>query len=51
MDKYKLFKSKTFESLEKFEQRLNQECSKSWRVVSMVSHGGLLVAVLEKVLL
>jgi hypothetical protein len=47
--KYRLLKKKTFESLEKFEARLNQECSNGWRVVSLASDSSYgLVALLER---
>jgi hypothetical protein len=49
MDKYRFLKKKTFESLEKFEQRLNHECNNGWRVVSIASDSSYgLVALLER---
>lgn len=49
MKKYVIFKKKLFESLEKYEDRLNEECRKGYRPVSMTSdyHSGLMV-LLEK---
>lgn len=50
MKKYVLFKRKLFESLEKFEDRLNEECRKGYRPVAMMpEHGGHLVVLLEKI--
>jgi hypothetical protein len=37
MKKYVLFKRKLFESLEKFEDRLNEECRKGYRAISMTN--------------
>jgi len=51
MGKYRFLKSKPFESIEKFEKRLNEDCGNGWRVISLVPHSGILLALLEKVLL
>ncbi|MCB9185801.1 MAG: hypothetical protein H6601_03560 [Flavobacteriales bacterium] len=37
MKKYQIFKRKMFESLEKFEARLNEECRKGYRPISIAS--------------
>jgi len=33
--KYRFFTKKTFESMVKFEIRLNEECAKGWRAISL----------------
>jgi hypothetical protein len=35
MKKYQIFKKKMFESMEKYETRLNDECRKGYRLISM----------------
>jgi len=47
--KYRFVKRKAFESLDKYEQRLNQETMAGWRVVSMAHDGHVLVALLERI--
>ncbi|MCF8464163.1 MAG: hypothetical protein K9G41_04955 [Flavobacteriales bacterium] len=37
MKKYQIFKKKMFESIEKFELRLNEECRKGYRPISIAS--------------
>jgi hypothetical protein len=37
MKKYVIFKKKMFESIEKFEARLNDECRKGYRPISLTS--------------
>ena len=49
MNKYKIFKPKVFQSLEKFERNLNEECRKGYKPISIASEGGVLVVLLEKV--
>jgi hypothetical protein len=42
--KYKILRRKAFESIEKFENRLNEECAKGWRAISIASeHSGIIV--------
>ena len=42
--KYKILRRKAFESLEKFENRLNDECAKGWRAISIgTEHSGIVV--------
>lgn len=49
MKKYQFFKKKVFERLERFEERLNEECRKGYRPVSMAyDHTNGLVVLLEK---
>lgn len=49
MKKYQLFKKKLFESVEKFEARLNEECRKGYRPVGIASESnGYLIVMLEK---
>jgi len=50
MKKYKIFKKKIFEGVDKFESRLNDECRKGYRPISMTSDqsGATLVVLLEK---
>jgi hypothetical protein len=37
MKKYQLFAQKMFESRERFEDRLNEECRKGYRAISMTN--------------
>ncbi|MFY0674490.1 MAG: hypothetical protein JXQ87_13900 [Bacteroidia bacterium] len=46
--KYRFFKKSPFESLEKYEKRLNDEASLGWRVINFVSIGNHQAALLEK---
>lgn len=46
--KFRLLKKKAFESLEKFEIRLNDECQNGWRAISMSSDNGTLIVLLER---
>lgn len=46
--RYRFLKRKSFESLEKFEGRLNEETTSGWRVVSITHDGYTLVALLER---
>jgi hypothetical protein len=49
MKKYLLFKKRMFESIEKFEERLNEECRKGYRPVSMATEpSSTLIVLLEK---
>jgi hypothetical protein len=49
MKKYVIFKKKMFESIEKFESRLNEECRKGYRPISMTYDQTTgLVVLLEK---
>lgn len=44
MGNYKFLKRKGFESLDKFEKRINEIASQGWKVVNFTSdHGGLIV--------
>lgn len=47
--KYKFFKKGSFESLDKFEKRLNEEASLGWRVINIVTIGGYIAALMERV--
>jgi hypothetical protein len=47
--KYRFFKKGAFESIEKFEKRLNDEASLGWRVVNFVTIGSQQAALLEKI--
>jgi hypothetical protein len=50
MKKYLIFKKKLFETLGKFEDRLNEECRKGYRPISMTRDpNGSLVVLLEKI--
>jgi hypothetical protein len=46
--KYKFFKKGTFESIEKFEKRLNEEVALGWRVINYVHISGAEAALLER---
>ncbi len=50
MEDYKILTKKAFESISKFEKRLNEMCQKGWKPISLSSesHGGVMV-LLEKV--
>ncbi len=48
MNQYRLIKQKVFETTEKFETRLNDECGRGWRVVNLAGNGNGLVALLER---
>jgi hypothetical protein len=49
MKKYVIFKKRLFESMGKFEDRLNEECRKGYRAISMASdYNSGLVVLLEK---
>lgn len=49
MKKYVIFKKKLFETLEKFEDRLNEECRRGYRPISMTKEpNGSLIVLLEK---
>ena len=49
MKKYQIFKKKMIEGVEKFEDRLNEECRKGYRPISMTyDHSTGLVVLLEK---
>jgi hypothetical protein len=50
-NRFKFFAKKMFESMEKFELRLNEECRKGYRPISMSADSGAntIVVLLEKV--
>jgi hypothetical protein len=49
MNKYRVFRKKIFESDEKFEKRLNEECRKGYRPINLTYDAGAgLVVLLEK---
>jgi hypothetical protein len=49
LQRYRLFKQKTFESQDKFEIRMNEECRKGWKIVNLACQGsGLLIVLLER---
>jgi hypothetical protein len=43
MDRYRFLRKKSWESLEKFETRLNESTSRDWKVLNFVQDGGILV--------
>lgn len=45
---YKFLKKKTFEKIDRFESRINEEASKGWVVVNFTGDGQHSVAVLLK---
>ncbi len=49
MNDYKILTKKAFESVDKFEKRLNEICQKGWKPVSLANgnHGGIMI-LLEK---
>lgn len=46
--KYRLIKKRAFESLEKFEQRLNEECVGGWKAISISDTNGSITVLLER---
>lgn len=48
IQRYRFFRQKAFESVDKFEIRLNDECRKGWRVVSITGNNAGLVVMLER---
>lgn len=46
--KYKLLKKGSFESLKKFEVRLNEECISGWKAISISDSNGSLTVLLER---
>lgn len=48
MKNYKFLKKGSFENLEKFEKRVNEEASKGQRVVSFTQDHGVIIVLLEK---
>ena len=48
MEPFKLVTKKTFESIKKFEQRLNKEYGRDWRAVSMVFDNMQVIVLLER---
>lgn len=48
IQKYRIFKKKPFESTQKFEQRLNEECAQVWRAISISSNNGTTLVLLER---
>lgn len=46
--KYRILRRKTFESLEKFEKRLNEECTLGWRAISIATEHSGMVVLLER---
>lgn len=49
MKKYRIFKKKMFEGMEKYEARLNDECRKGYRPISMTyDHTTGICVLLEK---
>ncbi len=48
MKKYRLIHRKPFESLPKYEARLNEECARDWRIINITGQGSMLTALLER---
>lgn len=49
LPRYRIFKQKPFEGVRKFEQRMNDEVRKGWRVISMThNRGSGLMVLLER---
>ena len=48
MANYKFLKKGTFESLDKYEKKVNEFSQKGWKVVNMGLHGADLVILFEK---
>jgi hypothetical protein len=48
MMSYKLLRQKAFETMPKFEKRLNQEAKNGWKPYLMSTNGHVLVVMLER---
>lgn len=48
MNRYRILPRKPFESLTKFEERLNAECGREWNVINLTGAGPQLTALLER---
>ncbi|MCK5278766.1 MAG: hypothetical protein KAQ62_24160 [Cyclobacteriaceae bacterium] len=48
MEEYKLLNQKTFESIKKFEKRLNEICQQGWKPVSIGTSQSGTTILLEK---
>jgi hypothetical protein len=48
MNRYRIIKKKAFESLEKFESRMNSECGNGWRIVNLCSDNHTIYVLLER---
>ncbi len=48
MGRYKFFKKKTFENIEAFESRINEEASRGWKVITVTSDNGSMMAFMER---
>lgn len=48
MNRYRLIRQKTFESIENYEDRLNKECGTGWRISQFAGTPNALVALLER---
>ena len=46
--KYRLIKKGAFESLKKFEQRLNEECAGGWKAISISDANSSITVLLER---
>lgn len=46
--RYRLLMKGTFESMAKFEARLNEECALGWKAISIGGQGSILTVLLER---
>lgn len=46
--RFRILQKGTFESLARFEERLNRECELGWKAISVSGHGTLLAVLLER---
>ena len=49
MEKYIILVSKTFEKMDKYQARVNDQARKGYRAVSMVHSGGALCTLFKKI--
>ncbi len=49
MNKYKFLKKGVFESLDKFEKKLNEKVTEGWRVVNFTNDHDGIVVLLERI--
>lgn len=48
MKSYQFLKKGSFENLDKFEKRINEEASKGYKVVNFTQDHGVIIVMLEK---
>lgn len=49
MDKYQFLRKKPFESIAKFEKRLNEVTQRDWKAIGMITEHGQITILLERI--